>query len=371
MHSIYLDHNASTRLRREVKETMIKLMDHVGNASSIHGYGRTYRQHLEASRQKIADFMGVKSSQVIFTSGATEANNLALKGFNGQVIVSAIEHDSVLLARPDAFICSVDAQGLIQLNHLEDLLKKASKPALVAIMAANNETGVIQPLEAIHTLCRHYDAWFHCDAVQSIGKIKQSWSRLSGTMIALSAHKIGGPSGVGALIIDEKLPLSPLIQGGGQERSYRAGSENALGIVGFGTALEACHQDDWATISHYRDFLEMSIRQIAPEVAIFGNSVARLPNTTNLTMPGVSSAIQLMNFDLAGIAVSAGSACSSGKVKSSHVLKAMNVQKADAESSIRISLGWSTKQEEIHRFITVWQEIYYRLGNHSERMRVA
>lgn len=367
MTHIYLDYNASAPLRREAKHAMMAIMEYVGNASSIHGYGRRVRQQLEEGRQHIADYFGIPSSRVIFTSGATEANNLALKGFRGTVIASAVDHDSVIKARPDALICPVNESGVILLDRLEELVLHAEKPVLISIMAANNETGVIQPIEAIRDLCTTYGAWFHCDAAQAIGRLTLPWSKIECDMISLSGHKIGGPSGVGALIIHEKLPLHPLIRGGGQERSFRSGTENVVGIVGFGAALKACQTDNWCGVEKNRDDLEKSLSEICPELKIFGQDVNRLPNTSNLTMPGVKSTVQLMNFDLSGIAVSAGSACSSGKVKSSHVLKAMNVRDEEAESSIRISLGCDTKAEEIHRFIAVWQELYHRLGTPAVR----
>lgn len=365
---IYLDYNASTPLRSQAKDAMVQAMDCMGNASSIHKYGRTVRQHLETSRQSIADYFQTPPSRVIFTSGATEANNLALKGFKGTVITQASEHDSVLLARPDALICPIDDQGIIKLDQLDLLLKGCDNPALVSCMAANNETGVIQPLAAISSLCKAHNAWFHCDAVQVIGKLDLDWQDIACDMISLSAHKIGGPSGVGALIIHEKLPLFPMMRGGGQERSFRAGTENVLGIIGFGAAIAACQKDDWTSIATFRDKIEKELCSIDPCVRIFGAKVQRLANTTNITMPGVKNTVQLMNFDLAGIAVSAGSACSSGKVKSSHVLAAMNIDDNEAESSIRISLGWKTTAQEVSRFITAWQEMYHRLGPPSERM---
>ncbi len=370
MTGLYFDYNASTPLRQEAKEAMINAMDHVGNASSVHGYGRKVRQLLEDSRQQIADYFHVQNVRVIFTSGATEANNLAIKGFKGTVIASSIEHDSILMARQDTLICAVNDQGMIDLDDLERLLSQSSQPVLVSVMAANNETGVVQPIADIAALCKTYGAWFHCDAVQAVGKLSLPWHELSVDMISLSSHKIGGPSGVGALIIHEKLPLHPLMKGGGQERSFRAGTENALGIVGFGAAIIACQKDDWAKVEAYRNILEDALHQTCPHLKVFGKSVERLPNTSNLTMPGVKNPVQLMNFDLAGIAVSAGSACSSGKVKSSHVLKAMNVTQEDAGSSIRISLGWQTQESEVRRLITVWQEIYHRLGTFSERISV-
>jgi cysteine desulfurase len=367
----YLDYNATAPLRLEAKEAIVKVMEDIGNASSIHWYGRQVRQTVESARQVIADYFGVSSARVVFTSGATESNNFALKGFKGIVITSAIEHDSVLTPRPDSLICSVDSNGLVDLSHLEALLQQQTGPVLVSIMAANNETGVIQPLEHVRTLCDTYQAWLHCDATQAIGKGLFDWQRLNCDLISCSSHKIGGPSGMGALIIQEKLPLFPLLRGGGQERSFRAGTENILGIVGFARALEVCQHDDWSQIQQWRNQIEETLIKHYPDVTVFGSKVPRLPNTTNLTMPNVPNALQVMNFDLAGIALSAGAACSSGKVKPSHVLKAMGVADHLAQSSIRISLGWKTIAQDVQQFIKTWQEIYHRLDMNLERTHAA
>lgn len=355
---IYLDYNATAPLLPSVKKSMIEAMDVIGNASSVHKAGRATRQLIEESRLKVAQKLNVAPARVIFTSGATEANNMALKGFKGPLIVSGIEHDSVYEARPDAHVCEVTAAGIVDLNHLELLLQKVSSP-LVSIMAANNETGAIQPLSQIAEMIRHYNGYFHCDAVQAIGKINIDWTNLKCDMISLSAHKLGGPQGVGALIVSTSLALMPCFKGGGQERYFRPGTENLLGIIGFGQAILEDH--DWKPTQNLRDYIQERILEICPESDVFSKQINRLPNTLNFTMPGVRSDTQVMSFDLADIAVSAGSACSSGKVKPSRVLQAIRIKQKNIENALRISLGPNTTKDEADRFIEVWQQIYQQV----------
>lgn len=357
---IYLDHNATTHLLPQAKQAMLEVMELCGNASSTHGDGRRVRQYVEASRQKVADYFKVTAAQVVFTSGATEANNLVLKGFQGQVITSSIEHDSVLKAREDLVICSVTIDGIVDLQALEGLLRTSKKPCLVSIMAANNETGVIQPLEPIVALCRQYQALVHTDAVQVVGKVPFNWQQLGIDYISVSAHKIGGPQGVGALIVNPSLLLRPQITGGGQERYFRSGTENVVGIVGFGAAIKQSQNNDWTAIVALKEGLESALTARFPGVTIFGAKSPRIPNTINLTMPGVVNTVQVMHFDLNGISLSAGSACSSGKVKTSHVLQSMGIGPGDIENSIRISLGLQTTAGEIQQFTKVWESLYDR-----------
>ncbi|WP_052046073.1 cysteine desulfurase family protein [Candidatus Paracaedibacter symbiosus] len=370
MSPIYLDHNATTPLCWQAKQAMLEILDVCGNASSTHNDGRRVRQYVEKARAKVADYFAVTPAQVVFTSGATEANNLVLKGFNGPVITSAIEHDSVLKARNDLTICPVTAEGIIDLEALETELQQVTRPCLVSVMAANNETGVMQPLQEIVGLCRKYQALMHSDAVQVVGKIDFDWQQLGLDYISLSAHKIGGPQGVGALVVNPNRALRPQITGGGQERYFRAGTENVLGIVGLGAAIEACRHNDWIEVASLRQDLEASLRANFKDIAIFGAQVPRLPNTVNLTMPGVVNTVQVMHFDLNSISLSAGSACSSGKVKPSHVLQAMGVDGKDIDNSIRISLGLQTTQVEIQHFIETWENLYYRTHGGEQTRRI-
>jgi cysteine desulfurase len=356
--SLYLDYNATAPLCREAKQAMLEAMELVGNGSSVHQFGRRIRQEIEQARQEVANFFKIAPANIIFTSGATEANHLALCGFEGRIIVSAVEHDSIDQARADRLICPVDASGVIDLAALEALLKDESMPTLVCVMAANNETGVLQPLEKVVSLAKKYGAFVHCDAVQVIGRLPFSLKGID--LISLSAHKLGGPQGVGALVMATDVPLKAQLRGGGQERSFRSGTENFLGIVGFAAALKAATDKDWAAVERMRDDLEARLKALCPEAMLIAQGTPRLPNTAVLVMKGVKSATQVMNFDLAGIAVSAGSACASGKVKSSRVLKAMGMPEALAECSIRVSLGPTSQMDMIDRFLQVWVDIYER-----------
>lgn len=366
MMRLYFDHNATSPLLSQVKDAMILAMDKIGNASSVHQEGRHVRQQLEEVRQTLANYFAVKPSRVVFTSGATESNNLILKGHKGPVITSAIEHDSVLKAREDALFCRVTADGIVDLNHLEELIQQTphrpDAPILISIMAANNETGVIQPLQEIATLGKKYGCILHSDAVQIIGKCDVDWTMLDLNYISLSAHKMGGPQGIGALIIDEGRSLMPLVIGGGQERYFRPGTENVLGIIGFAAAIDHCHPQKWGKIATLRDVLETRILNLCPETCFYGKSPThqRLPNTSNIRMPGVKNNIQVINFDLKGISLSAGSACSSGKVKTSHVLQAMGITDNQLHESIRVSLGPQTTSEDVDRFVLIWQDLYIR-----------
>ena len=356
--SLYLDYNATAPLCREAKQAILEGMELVGNGSSVHQFGRQVRQRIEQARQEIANFFKIASANIIFTSGATEANHLALCGFEGRIIVSAVEHDSVDQARPDRLVCPVDAQGIIDLGALEILLKQGKSPTMISVMAANNETGVIQPLEQVVGLAKQYGAFVHCDAVQAIGRLPFSWKGID--LISLSAHKLGGSQGVGALIMQTDVPIKPQLRGGGQERSFRSGTENFLGIVGFSAALKAAKDQDWVVVEQVRNALETRLKALCPDVLFLAQEASRLPNTAALIMKGVKSATQVMNFDLAGIAVSAGAACGSGKVKSSRTLKAMGVPGELADCSIRVSLGPTSQMDIVDRFIEVWMDIYKR-----------
>ncbi|AIK97034.1 cysteine desulfurase family protein [Candidatus Odyssella acanthamoebae] len=369
MDRIYLDHNATTTLLPAAHTAVIEAMSQLGNASSIHSNGRCVRALFEEARIQVADYFAVKSSQIVFTSGATEANNTIMKGFAGRIITSAIEHDSILEANKTALRCQVDTEGRVDLNYLEDLLKESDQPTLVSIMTANNETGVIQPLTDIVSIARQYGAKIHSDAVQGIGKLAINWADLELDFISLSGHKIGALQGIGALVVNERIPVLPLLRGGGQERYYRSGTENTVGIVSLGAAIKACSSQDWSTIEGMRDQLEAQLLQICPALTIFGQKAPRLPNTSCFATPGVASNTQVMHFDLMGISVSAGSACSSGKVKISPVLQAMGVREPALAQSLRVSLGQSTKHQDSQKFIDTWRQLYERTqGNLKERI---
>jgi cysteine desulfurase len=357
----YLDYNATAPVRPAVIEAVRDALERMGNPSSVHRYGREARRALEHARELVAAMVGAAPAQVVFTSGGTEANNQALRSVRGPVAVSAIEHDSVLAAAPDAARIAVDAEGRLDLAALERELARAS-PVLVSVMLANNETGVIQPVREVVEVARRHGARVHADAVQAAGKLAIDIDALGADFLTLSAHKFGGPQGVGALVVAKGREPDALLRGGGQERGWRPGTENLPGIVGFGRACELATADAdwWRRTAALRHRLEARLTRLAPAARVFGREAERLPNTTCITMPGVSNQTQLIEFDLAGIAVSTGSACSSGKVGPSHVLAAMGVEPEAAASAIRISLGWASTADEVDHLIDAWGRLYTR-----------
>ena len=359
--TVYFDHNATTPVRAEVAEAVAGALALTGNASSVHTAGRQARQSVEQAREHIAELVGVSPAQIVFTGSGTEANNLVLRGTDcPHVLASEVEHYSVLAAADNIELLPVDGDGVIDVAVLKSRLEDLDGSALVSVMLANNETGVIEPVAEISRIAKEHGALVHTDAIQAAGKIKVDWVELGVDFISLSAHKIDGPQGIGALVMNEDIPLTSLIRGGGQERSRRAGTENVPGIVGFGAAakLAAENLGKANEIGILRDHLELRVKEIAPDAEIFGESVERLPNTTCLTMPNVASETQVMKFDLTGIMVSAGSACSSGKVQTSHVLKVMGIVEDVASTAIRVSLGHGNTMDEVEHFVSQWREIY-------------
>ena len=360
----YLDYNASAPIRPQAAAAVAHALALTGNASSVHGFGRRARACLEDAREVVAALVNAPPAAVIFTGGGTEANNLALHGLarNRRVLVSAGEHPSVLGAVEGAARIPLGTDGQIDLARLEETLASDPRPALVSVMLANNETGVIQPLEAVVTLARRHGSLVHCDAVQAVGKIAVDMAALDVDALSLSAHKIGGPQGVGALVAAESLALTPQLRGGGQERRRRAGTENMPGIAGFAAAAEIAASDitDAPRIAALRDDLEQRLRAHAPEVVVVGAAAPRLPNTSCIAVPGLAAETIVMGLDLAGVAVSAGSACSSGKVAPSHVLRAMGLGAAEAAAAIRVSVGWATEPADVDHFLQAWGELYTR-----------
>jgi cysteine desulfurase len=368
----YLDWNATAPLRDEARVAMVRAMDIVGNPSSVHAEGRAARQLVEEAREQIAALVGAEPRNVIFTSGGTEANALALtpglqqgeSGAPDRLLMSTIEHPSVRsggrflgAAQEDIPVTGV---GVVDTDWLADRLARlAGSRPLVSLMLANNETGVIQPVAMAAGAVHAQGGLLHVDAVQAAGKILCNINALGANLLTVSAHKLGGPKGIGALILaDEALHLAdPLLKGGGQEGGRRAGTENVIGIVGFGAAAQAAHAslaDDSARMTAARDRLEARVREIAPEAVIFGAAAPRLPNTTLLAMPGIRAETALIALDLDGVAVSSGAACSSGKVAPSHVLAAMGVPPELALGAIRVSLGPVTTDDEIEMFLKAW-----------------
>jgi cysteine desulfurase len=357
----YLDYNATARVRPEVALAMAAALGRTGNPSSVHRAGREARAVLEDARAAVAALVGAPPHAVVFTSGGTEANNQAMQSVRGRKLVSAIEHDSVLAAAPDAPRIPLDGHGVIDLERLAEQLG-AIRPAVVSVMLANNETGVIQPVREVVECARRHGALVHCDAVQAAGKIPIDISALGADLVTLSAHKLGGPQGVGALILGPGVEPAALHHGGAQERRWRPGTENLPGIVGFARACELAAADThWQDrVGALRERLEASIAAIAPDARVLGVGGPRLANTSCLTMPGVGNQTQLIDLDLAGIAVSAGSACSSGKVGPSHVLAAMGVEAGEAQTAIRVSLGWASTAADVDRFVAAWGRLYER-----------
>jgi cysteine desulfurase len=363
--STYLDYNATTPVRPAAMEAVAAALADVGNPSSVHGFGRAARARLETAREQVAALVGARPDRVVFTSGGTEANNLAIGGSGRQrVLASAIEHESVLKAAAAEPI-PVERSGVVDLEALEWILAAAPAPALVAVMLANNETGVVQPVAEAARIAHAHGALLHCDAVQAAGKIAVEFGALGVDLMSVSAHKLGGPPGVGALIVADHVELAARQYGGGQERGRRAGTENLPGIVGFGVAAQiaAAELGAMARIARLRDDLERRATTAVPTALIFGRESPRLPNTTCLALPGLSSEVQVMGLDLAGVAVSAGSACSSGKVQASHVLRAMGADALTAGSAIRVSLGWQSTSADVDHFIAAWCELAARARN--------
>ena len=369
---VYMDHNATTAVRPEARDAVALALALTGNPSSVHGSGRTARRLVEDARDAVAALVGAEPAWVVFTSGGTEANNLALRVLpkRAPILCSAVEHASVLSVMDGIVEIPVDGDGVVDLGALEALLAGEDTPALVSVMLANNETGVLQPVADVAALAHEHGALIHCDAVQAAGKMAIDFRTLGCDLMSLSAHKIGGPSGVGALVVtsgvEGDLALIPMLRGGGQERGRRAGTENVPGIAGFGAAARAAREGltDFARLGRWRERIENRLRQHA-DSRVYGFGAPRLANTSCLTMPGVEAETQVIQFDLAGVAVSAGAACSSGKVEPSRVLAAMGVDANEAATAIRVSLGWSTTEDDADKFVEAWIQVYGQAQAHA------
>lgn len=360
---VYLDHNAAQPLTTAAKARMSNALDVIGNPSSVHGYGRAARRIVEDARAAVAATTGAAASGVIFTGSGTEACQLGLRlPGRPRRIAAAIEHSAVLAAPGGSELAPVDADGRVDIAALQALLGADASDAVVAVMLANNETGVIQPIPEIAAAVHAVGALLFVDAAQAYGKLPIDLATLDADAIALSAAKIGGPLGAGAAIFRSGLTPDAILTGGGQEGGARGGSENIVGLAGFGAAAERVPDliDGQQTIGLLRDRLEAGVRDIAPEIRPVGAAAPRLQNTSALPMPGVLAATQVMAFDLAGFAVSAGAACSSGKVARSHVLDAMGLPADLAACVIRVSLGQSTTADEIDAFVQAWGALYSR-----------
>ncbi len=377
---VYLDYNATAPIRPEVSDLMRELAAEPMNASSVHGYGRKAKKWLEDARKSIAQHISAFPNEIIFTATGTEANVMALSGFpERRVLISAVEHSSVL--KVAGCQLPVASEGNLDLVRLEQELAQGA-PALVSIQLANNETGIIQPISEIAALCKKHGALLHTDAVQALGKIPVDFSLLGADMMTLSAHKMGGPVGAACLVVRQSLAIKPIFAGG-QELGRRAGTENIPAIAAFAKAVELMDLGQMKQLEGWMREMELSIlslwersglsqgegfclqRSPRPSPLPVGEGVNRLPNTSCIIMPGVSSEVQLMNADLAGFAVSAGSACSSGRVEPSHVLRAMRLDDKLAGCAIRVSAGWKTTQQELISYADYWQKTYCRLTKSS------
>jgi cysteine desulfurase len=376
---IYLDWNATTPLRPEARTAMTAAFDFAGNPSSVHAEGRRARRVMEDARQALARAVGATTRNVVFTSGGTEANVLALApglrapaGTVGRLLVSAIEHPSVLsggqFSQGAIETVPVTRSGVIDLERLRERLAEGP-PALVSVMAANNETGALQPISEVADIVHAAGCLLHVDAIQAFGKIPFDIKEIGADLATVSAHKIGGPKGIGALILGGGAEgLGPLLRGGGQERGRRAGTENVIGIIGFGAAVTAAMavlDADRPRLQGLRDRLEAGLRAVRG-AQVFSAEIARLPNTTLFTASGLKAETAVIGFDLEGIAVSSGSACSSGKVQVSHVLEAMGVGSTAAGGAVRLSLGWSTREEDIDRCLEAWRKLSTTLIKSSD-----
>ena len=361
--TVYLDHNATSPLRPEARDAALEAMACTGNASSVHRNGQKARALLEAARERVAAVCECAATRVLFTSGGTEANDLALCGSaRARVLVSAVEHPSVLLARDGADIVPVDRHGVVDMAALDSLLASDDRPALVSVMAANNETGVIQPLDEIVRLAHGHAALVHTDAVQAAGGDDCAWRHAD--MISLSGHKLGGLPGAGALVVRDTARIGPRLRGGGQEFGYRAGTDALPAAASLGAALAAAARDDGRVRARLRDGMEARMRRAVPRSVVPGGDARRLPGTLCIAHPSVDARIAVMRFDLKGIAISAGAACSSGKVTPSHVLEAMG-EPGLARRAVRLSLGWSSLPSDCDAAVGAWAALDNRLAGVS------
>ena len=349
---VYLDYNANAPVRPAVMAAVSRCLAQPGNPSSVHAAGRRAHGWLEEARAQVAAAVGADPAAVVFTGGGTEANHLALAQAAGRVAVSAIEHPSILETRQDAVRLPVNADGVLDLEEAQRLVH-TEQPALASVMLANNETGVIQPIAELARICRRAGVLLHVDAVQGLGKLAIDLAALGADLLTLSAHKLGGPPGVGALVHRPSLDLRPVLRGGGQELHRRAGTQNLAGIVGFAAALTTLDPAEPIRMRRLLDRLETRIG----EAVVIGQHSPRLPNTSCLLLPGLRAETQLMALDLDSVMVSAGAACSSGKIGPSHVLTAMGLGSAEASSAIRVSLGWASTETDVDRFVASYSKL--------------
>lgn len=362
----YLDNNASAPLRDSARAAMVAAMDVTGNPSSVHAEGRRARAIVETAREQVAELVGARPSEIVFTSGATEANNAVMDAGWKAICVSAIEHDSVLAparacgAKVIALPASQD--GVVDLGSVQEALSHAAQGgarALLSVMMANNETGVIQPVAEAADLARSLGVALHVDAVQGVGRLPVDFASLGADTLTISAHKLGGPRGVGALVIRDGVNLPALVKGGGQERRRRGGTENVVGIAGFGAAAAEVARDVEAMkrASALRDQLEAGVMSLTPDAVIIGRNAPRIGNTSCIAVPGKQAETLVIRMDMEGVAISAGAACTSGKVGANTVITAMGLPDSVARSAVRVSLGAETSETDIAAFLAAWQKV--------------
>lgn len=377
----YMDHNATAPVRPEAAEAVARVLALTGNPSSVHAEGRAAHKIVEDARVAVAALVKAKPAEITFTSGGTEAANLALHAARNalgirRIVLSSVEHDAVRLAAAhsglEVEVLPVDENGIADLAALAGLLDAPGKGrTLVALMLANNETGVIQPVAEAVAMARAAGAFMLTDAVQAVGRMPVDFVALGADMMLLSGHKLGSPQGIGALVWRDELAFEPLIRGGGQELRRRSGTENVPGIAGFGAAARAAARDAdaYTRIAELRDALEAALKAAVPDVRIFGENAPRLANTSLFSSAGLNAETLLMILDLDGFAVSAGSACSSGKVARSHVLEAMGVEPHLAKGAIRVSLGLANTRAEIERFVQSWARAAVKARAHDSGVK--
>jgi cysteine desulfurase len=377
MRRVYLDHSATTPVHPEVLEAMLPFYNEkFGNASSIHSFGRETKTALEESREKIAHFFGTSAAEIYFTGGGTESDNLAVKGVafanrkkGNHIITSQIEHHAILesckfLEREgfEVTYLLVDRFGMVNPEDLRLAIKKET--ILVSIMYANNETGIIEPIEELAKIAKEREVYFHTDAVQAVGKIEMNVNKLNIDMFSMSGHKIYAPKGVGVLYIRKGIRITPWQHGGHHEKNRRAGTENIAGIVGLAKAVEIAHRDMEAQTKHLKNLTESFYEKVTNkivDVVVNGDLERRVPNTLNLSFKGVEGESIILSLDLQGVAVASGSACTSGSLEPSHVLTAMGVPPDIAQGSLRFSFGRDNNMEDVDYVVNLLPDIVNRL----------
>ena len=381
----YLDHNATTPVRPDVIAAVTDVMAHVGNASSVHADGQTALRRVETARRQVGQALCARPEDVIFTSGGTEALNLALHsairaGGATRILHSAIEHEAVADTAQATGLpveeIPVTADGIADLSWLEARLEdwnaeRDGRPVL-ALMLANNEIGTIQPVAAAAELMRNHDGLVAVDAIQAVGKIPVDFAGLGADYMAISAHKFGGPQGAGALVASCNAPLARQQRGGGQEKGRRSGTLNVAGIAGLGLAIEqaVAGLDDFARLAERRDAMAAGLKQAAPDLHVLGEGAPRLPNTLGIAVSGWKGETQVMALDLAGFSVSAGSACSSGKAHGSKIGNAIGLDPDTSRGFLRVSLGWNSTADEADAFVKAWSEAHGRARpEHSQALK--